>query len=100
MYAHPCHYCSKSYWSTEGWKKYTGSIHPGLPKVPEGAEDPSTFSPPADAPEIVEVKEEEEETLTRVIALNASKLNLEKEFVLVNDEEDTGRSGAAAPMDI
>ena len=62
-----CHYCDKSYWSVEGWKKHTGSVHPGLPKVPEGTEDPPTFSPLGDTPEILEVREEEEEALNQTL---------------------------------
>ena len=94
-----CHYCNKSYWSVKGWKKHTGSVHPGLPKVPEGTEDPSTFSPLGDMPEIVEVRDEEEEALNWALALDPSELNVEKEFSLV-DEEGTGKSGTAAPMDV
>ena len=94
-----CHYCDKSYWSAKGWKRHTGSVHPGLPKVPEGTEDPATFTPLGDAPAIAEVRDEEEEAINRALDYDPSELNVEQEFSLV-DVEDAGMSGTTAPMDV
>ena len=92
-----CHYCPKTYWSVEGWKKHTGSVHPNLPKVPEDAEEPSTFSPLGDTPEILNIKEEEEQALKAAVMLPASGFNVEKELILVDVEEKAPSASASVP---
>ena len=102
-----CHYCTKSFWSIEGWKKHTTHVHPNLPKVPDDTEEPPTFTPLGDVPEIVNVKDKEEEALNKALQLPTPDLNVEKQFMLVDaDDENATKTGSGtkgstpAPMDL
>ena len=79
-----CHYCTKGYWSTEGWKRHCRSIHPDLPKVPTGAEEPEPFKNPlGDDPEIMDIEQEEAEAINQAIksGKTSRSLAVEPEFL-------------------
>ena len=77
-----CHHCNKGYWSAEGWKRHCRNIHPDLPEVPEGAEEPEAFENPlGDDPQIleVEIEDEEAEAIDQAIKSGRTPHSLEVE---------------------
>ena len=91
-----CHHCEKTFWSIEGWKKHSSSIHPDIPKVPMDASEPETFQPLGTNPNIIDVKQEEE-AIRPAVSLPNTGFNVESELILV-DEGDT-EHGDSAPME-
>ena len=87
-----CHYCGKGYWSAEGWKRHCRNIHPDLPKVPEGAEEPEAFENPlGDNPEIVDIECEEADAIDQAIRSGRTprSLDVEPQFSEVIEEIPT-----------
>ena len=73
-----CHYCGKGYWSAEGWKRHCRNIHPDLPKVPEGAEEPEAFENPlGDNPEIIDIECEEADAIDQAIRSGRTSRSLD-----------------------
>ena len=89
-----CHHCEKGYWSAEGWKRHCRNIHPDLPKVPEGAEEPEAFENPlGDDPKITEIDIEQEEADAIDQAIQSGRtsgsLAVEPQFLEVLEEIPT-----------
>ena len=92
-----CHYCGKGYWSAEGWKRHCRNIHPDLPKVPEGAEEPEAFKNPlGDNPEIIDIECKEAFAIDQAIRSGRTprSLDVEPQFSEVIEEIPTSSTSS------